>query len=39
MDVDQKNLERGMNVIQKNYARSVERKSKSQARFLVLGSV
>ncbi|CAE7191067.1 ehhadh [Symbiodinium pilosum] len=30
LDVDQKNLERGMSVIQKNYARSVERKSKSQ---------
>ncbi|CAK9065984.1 unnamed protein product [Durusdinium trenchii] len=31
LDVDQKNLERGMSVIKKNYARSVERKSKSQA--------
>eukprot|EP00439_Symbiodinium_sp_Y106_P025357 s2833_g3.t1 len=30
LDVDQKNLERGMSVIQRNYARSVERKSKSQ---------
>eukprot|EP00928_Gymnodinium_smaydae_P030371 TRINITY_DN22617_c0_g1_i1.p1 TRINITY_DN22617_c0_g1~~TRINITY_DN22617_c0_g1_i1.p1 ORF type:complete len:396 (-),score=94.19 TRINITY_DN22617_c0_g1_i1:188-1375(-) len=31
LDVDAKNLERGMTVIKKNYARSVERKSKSQA--------
>eukprot|EP00440_Ansanella_granifera_P004271 gb/GFBE01004632.1/.p1 GENE.gb/GFBE01004632.1/~~gb/GFBE01004632.1/.p1 ORF type:complete len:708 (+),score=213.02 gb/GFBE01004632.1/:1-2124(+) len=31
LDVDQKNLDRGMSVIQKNYARSVERKSKTQA--------
>lgn len=30
LDVDQKNLERGMSVIKRNYARSVERKSKSQ---------
>jgi len=31
LDVDQKNLERGMTVIKKNYLRSVERGSKSQA--------
>eukprot|EP00931_Biecheleriopsis_adriatica_P005077 TRINITY_DN10663_c0_g1_i1.p1 TRINITY_DN10663_c0_g1~~TRINITY_DN10663_c0_g1_i1.p1 ORF type:complete len:685 (+),score=165.52 TRINITY_DN10663_c0_g1_i1:162-2216(+) len=31
LDVDQKNLDRGMGVIQKNYARSVQRKSKTQA--------
>lgn len=31
LDVDQKNLDRGMAVIKKNYARSVERKSKTQA--------
>lgn len=31
LDIDQKNLERGMKVIQKHYARSVERKSKSKA--------
>jgi 3-hydroxyacyl-CoA dehydrogenase len=30
LDVDAKNLERGMNVIKKNYARSVKRGSKSQ---------
>lgn len=30
LDVDQKNLERGMTVIKKNYLRSVERGSKSQ---------
>jgi len=30
LDVDGKNLERGMSVIRKNYARSVTRKSKSQ---------
>jgi 3-hydroxyacyl-CoA dehydrogenase len=31
LDVDQKNLDRGMSVIRKNYQRSVDRKSKSQA--------
>ncbi|CAJ1383251.1 unnamed protein product [Effrenium voratum] len=31
LDIDQKNLDRGMTAIKKNYARSVERKSKSQA--------
>jgi len=31
LDVDAKNLERGMEVIKKNYTRSVERKSKTQA--------
>jgi len=31
LDIDQANLERGMGVIKKNYARSVERKSKTQA--------
>jgi len=31
LDVDPSNLDRGMKVIQKNYARSVERKSKTQA--------
>merc|ERR1719469_558758 len=31
LDIDKANLERGMNVIKKNYARSVQRKSKSQA--------
>jgi len=30
LDVDAKNLERGMNVIKKNYQRSVDRKSKTQ---------
>lgn len=30
LDRDEKNLERGINVIKKNYARSVDRKSKSQ---------
>jgi len=31
LDIDQANLERGMGVIKKHYARSVERKSKTQA--------
>jgi len=31
LDVDQNNLDRGMSVIRKNYQRSVDRKSKSQA--------
>jgi len=31
LDVDQKNLDRGMAVIKKNYQRSVDRKSKTQA--------
>jgi len=31
LDIDAKNLERGMNVIKKNYKRSVDRKSKTQA--------
>merc|ERR550534_574765 len=30
LDVDQSNLDRGMSVIKKNYARSVDRKSKTQ---------
>ena len=32
VDIDEKNLERGMNVIKKNHAPSVERKSRTQAK-------
>lgn len=32
LDIDQANLERGMGVIKKNYQRSVDRKSKTQAK-------
>eukprot|EP00933_Yihiella_yeosuensis_P083293 TRINITY_DN9748_c1_g2_i1.p1 TRINITY_DN9748_c1_g2~~TRINITY_DN9748_c1_g2_i1.p1 ORF type:complete len:728 (-),score=193.93 TRINITY_DN9748_c1_g2_i1:222-2282(-) len=32
LDIDEKNLQKGMDVIKKNYARSVERKSKTQAK-------
>ena len=32
VDVDDKNLERGMNVIKKNYARSVERNPRRRPR-------